>query len=1167
MKIKAILVLSLIVSSIFATSFSLQIGKASEYTLQDLDNQISKALDWLDRFIYYEINSTNAVSSCAPFLAFRIRHANGVNWTVSDKLTGDGNSGNGGWMFKGGCLKSKTPDLGRIISPYPKICLNWQFDIDGDKNYDDIALYTEYADINDTYVKLFINCTKQNVGSNYALFFATNTTPLTANLQFNDSWMLTTEWGWKSPFYFMRPTLKGLADLYYQLNRTVNPSTGHTYAYDRGINYTDRAYKLMKTFYGTGYLLDRFDGMYNVTLKERPFADLTGGIGHNPDLVNETIWGFGPLDNSAGYPAFQYGHNYTADGEWAEYGDLGRTYDRPIRENNTLGVWRSASCSRSIMPDENWFSAPVNCDNSSNPAWCYRSRTGAPVARNCYISNGFYEDLLRQHSSVRPLMDILMGTGADSQMIRACADMYKYGINHPYGLSFVKDLIDHVVWDGNGVPVDYCKDLPWQWIGWNYPVYANHITAPYLNALVQYSKLSGDQEYYQRADEVAAVLLNTQIKQGVSFWNKQKSMSYYMPDAVGSFLAGYCVAYSFGFGDIMWEPWSEGIFSFIKSIYDLTGGSYGFRFDEFPHVTFGSAESTIPAVWSLIEYRKLNRVPPVYSQPDIVLSFSDCYAITDHGGSLGGDGLVEVLSDANSTLLGGNQELWQGKVDRIRLFCGAGADNGWASIEYQWNFTVNNTLTNTRWKTLFTVPEGCAKGNNNFNVTVTLKYRDNSTVLASTETQILNNEYNPEFHGMYALNNSAPVATLYAGNYNIKLKFKVLATGLTGGLIGLGWFRKGQEWMTVAPDMPMGLESFGLDFDHPSNIILQKFNIDKVQDGAVYVKHIIPQTVCDGRIQASSSIYANTYSFGTSFSVSTGYVGQSFSDSTYKRFREFLEFNTTLLNATVNSARLKIYCIENFASNVSWDIQVYNWTGDDPIDLNDYNQFGNTNYGFASVGSQQDGTWITINLSTSAIRQLDYTRLCLQSNRDHNNNTPTGPEYMRLGDYEDGSFYVAHLEINYGTMYCETFQNTTWTVAYPDDGKYFWFWTANNSVICTGQHPALGRFYGFDQGGWTMNATYDFNVTAWFGDYNYSKKYEGKYNFTIYCDLNFDGKVDMKDIGFVSILFGKASSDSDWYSSGAGMVDILLFLDGKIDMKDIAEVNWHYGDGLSSLNW
>lgn len=981
-KVLGVCLLFVMVLSSFA--FLLRVD-ATDYTLADLDTQITKALDWLDRFIYLPYNSTNAVTSCSPFISFRIRHPNGYNWTVSDKQTNNGNYQNGGFMYKGGCdTMQSAADRGMISSSYPKVCLYYKFDVDNDGQYDsDIILYVEYAAVNDTYCGLGINCTQQPYGSNYALFLGTNTTAMSTSLAFNNTWKIYQQWGFTSPYYFMRPTLKGLADLYYKLNVTVNPTTGHTYAYDRGINYTDRSYKLMKTFYGVGYLLDRFDGMYNVTLKERPFSDLTGGIGANPDMVYENVWNMWNNDNSQGYKGFVYGYDYYGNGYWVNYSSCNWTY-------TGNSIWRSAACCRTIMPDESWFSAPVQCDNTTTPIWCYRSRTGDPLARNCYISNGFYVDLVKQGHVANPITNVLMGVGADAQMLRVCSDLYKYGYNQPLGLSVDQQMIDHVVWDGYGVPVDYVQGSMFQ-MGWQYPVYANHVNAPYLNALVQYYKVTGDSEYIVRADSVAAVMLGTQIKQGTANWNKAKSTSYYMPDSVGAFMSGYCVAYSYGFGDILFTPWDEFVFGLDRGMYDLTGGAVGFRHDWFPHATFGSAESTIPCVWSLIEYRQLGRVPPVYSNPDIVMPFSDVVATADHGGSSGGDGSFEVTSNCTDTAIQGgtgNVHQFSGKVDRLRLTAQGLSGSGWSSIRYDWNFTTTATYSSVRWKVEFSIPQGYAQlgesGYNGLNVTVWLKYRDNSTVLANETTNILSNKDNGDFHGMFALNDTCALSTLYAQNYSVTLKFYLW--GSASGEIRLGW----HGGYDIERDMPMGVESFGFDYDHTPVVLNQKFPVDKQGSGTVS--------------------------------------------------------NTT-------------------------------------------------------------------------------------------------------------------------TMYIPNYSNTTAISANPSAGNYFWFWTANNSVIGTAQYPAHGRFYGANNASWVMNATQDYNITAWFGSVNYTKKYEGLYSFTIYCDLNFDGSCDMKDTGYVATLNGKKVGDADWFSSGAAMVDLLCVPDGVINGKDTGAVSRHYGDKLINLVW
>ena len=55
-------------------------------------------------------------------------------------------------------------------------------------------------------------------------------------------------------------------------------------------------------------------------------------------------------------------------------------------------------------------------------------------------------------------------------------------------------------------------------------------------------------------------------------------------------------------------------------------------------------------------------------------------------------------------------------------------------------------------------------------------------------------------------------------------------------------------------------------------------------------------------------------------------------------------------------------------------------------------------------------------------------------------------------------------------------------------------------------------------------------------------------------DVNGDGKVDMKDIGYVAMRFGRNPKDSRW-SPNADLND-----DGKIDMFDIGNTAKHFGE-------
>lgn len=138
------------------------------------------------------------------------------------------------------------------------------------------------------------------------------------------------------------------------------------------------------------------------------------------------------------------------------------------------------------------------------------------------------------------------------------------------------------------------------------------------------------------------------------------------------------------------------------------------------------------------------------------------------------------------------------------------------------------------------------------------------------------------------------------------------------------------------------------------------------------------------------------------------------------------------------------------------------------------------------------------------------------------------------------------------TYYRGTCVNIT---AYPDANEYFWFWTANdsaNNVI----------YYGAKQEGFVINMTRDYNVTAWFGSYNYTYKYPSMYPLTVRSYLDFDGRVSMSDLVLVLNLFGKNSNQSDWQSSGAMMVDILCQKNNQIDMADLQQVLNDFGNHI-----
>lgn len=823
------LVTILLSSIVILTGFIILYSAApveAAFSLQDIDNTIANALDWCDRYLYFEVNSTHAMCLTAPFLQFRIKHPDG-HFTISGKTTDvDGKpvnwpSGTTRDNMRGGCESSETTNRNSITGEsFSTISLLWKFDCDGSGNIDDVVLYMELVGWNATHEKLFLkidSCGNGFSNANYILqIFDKNDatqqgiiTNVTTNIITGNSYTLGPQPGWRTRQCFMRPTLKGLADLYYQLNRTINPSTGYTYARDRGINYSARAEKLLRSFYGSGYIIDRFDAMYNVTLKERPFPNINQGYGPTPDLIVE--YANGAFPDSTG----PYLNASDKDQHWYAYSNASRL-------GTTQWVYRHNTISRAGMPDDiEFYKSPFLCDNN-NFIYSYRSRTAFAMARNQYLANGLEYDLAHYDilgKTKIPWVDILQGFGSDVKMLRCISDLYKYNTSTPYSMTELKRMVKAVKWDGYGVAIDYMfEGLP---LGWPYPAYATHITAPYLLANILTYNATGDSSFLARADEVASVLMRIQVKQGTTLYTRNNAQQVYMPDWKGGFLSGYCIAYSFGQSDILWESWTEGIYSILHMMYAGTGGQLGFVYDSFPYTAIPSPESTLPAIWALIEYRKLGRTPPSPTPPAFNLPFQDCYMEMDHGGNSGGDGTYQLVSDRfNETYIGGttgNLRAYTGNVDRIRLGadCGLLGGDGWATAKWKWNFTLNYEVHDLRGKMFFTIPNYVAikgpLGGNSLAINITIKHRDNQTIIKDEKVTPFDGLTNQGLNGlMIALDNLTVITSLGRGNYSIELLMRMHAGGVGTNCFYAGYHYGGM--IMAVPGMPIGLEYFGLDW-------------------------------------------------------------------------------------------------------------------------------------------------------------------------------------------------------------------------------------------------------------------------------------------------------------------------------------------------------------------
>lgn len=780
----------------------------------NVTDAITAGLDWLDRMTYLEINSTHAVALESPSLSFRIYRSDGY-WTIFGKMT-DTNLPPSATMIRGGALTPQptTDDLGLITGAVDNEHLKYFFDIDGDGNYNDIILYVEYATMDNTHTRVAGKIIAYD-GKGLTLSLQLETTQVIATMSLNAQFTIDQQYGWASRRYTIRPTTKGLADLYVWLATTqFSWLNGQTYQQTRGINYTDRALKLYRTWYGSGYIIDRFDGMYGATLTVRPFAGQYGIPNYpvNPDLIKEPLL-IEPADWSTYYLTSPTSYWYT-------YANVPQPLDDEYHN-----VYRSTTVCRHMMPDEEWDNTPFQCSNGSF-VFNYKSRTGIAWARNQYIANGFEYDLTTYNGRwlVAPGIDVVLGIGTDTKSIRACADMAKYGSNIPYGngLSTLRqEFIDTAAWDGNGISMDTWHGSP---IGWAYPGYGTHNTATYANALTQYYKLTSDETYGAKADAVIGTLLMLQEKIGVTRYSRAQDKSYYRAEFLGAFLPGYSVAYSYGQIDVYSAEWLDLIYGYL----DWSGT---FKIDpaSIAIPCLGNAECTIPSVWALIQYRTTSRTPTTPQTPSYTMPLNEnCVAYTDHGGSYGGDGNITVVSNNDNTqyIGGGTGNVYKhtGTLTRFRMtaYPATYIGSGWATIEYEMPFTLQMTAPNWRAKTYFTIPDyyaTIASGGNSFTVKVSL-YDSNNQLVADDSRDLLtdlqgNTKDTATAGKMFVINNFAKIDSLPAGSYTAKIQFKVHTGGGTPQEISLGYIG---DSMGISHDgQPMGLEYFGYDIGWNDN--------------------------------------------------------------------------------------------------------------------------------------------------------------------------------------------------------------------------------------------------------------------------------------------------------------------------------------------------------------
>lgn len=273
-----------------------------------------------------------------------------------------------------------------------------------------------------------------------------------------------------------------------------------------------------------------------------------------------------------------------------------------------------------------------------------------------------------------------------------------------------------------------------------------------------------------------------------------------------------------------------------------------------------------------LPYKTTGRTPTSPQQPSYTMPFQDnVVAYTDHGGSLSGDGNVEVVSQrlTKTYIGGGTGNVWkcEGKLDKLRMWAyngGAGGE-GWSTIEYQWGFTLSQDVANWRAKVYFTIPDAwgfSASGGNSLTVWVKL-YNSGGQLVASDERYAIQNLDSALSLGkMCIFNNMSIVSTLGAGTYTVKLGFRCHAGGVST-ILKVGYAVP--DWFTYKEGLPMGLEYFGYDCTAASGGETQRYEYYNTNDDT-YLEvfdFVVPaQTFTAISSHTASSFRVKLYKYG-----------------------------------------------------------------------------------------------------------------------------------------------------------------------------------------------------------------------------------------------------------------------------------------------------------------
>ena len=219
----------------------------------------------------------------------------------------------------------------------------------------------------------------------------------------------------------------------------------------------------------------------------------------------------------------------------------------------------------------------------------------------------------------------------------------------------------------------------------------------------------------------------------------------------------------------------------------------------------------------------------------------------------------------------------------------------------------------------------------------------------------------------------------------------------------------GKEWRLVKRTEHGELRRLYINGKATPRCMLSTMAIPIIQGGAPDSVEIVGSTA-DGYVNGIDANYATARNTSYSYEIAGTFfaVGQKYTITPlYFVYRSFLKFDTNSIPdaATITQVNLRMVCTSDYSAT-DFDVQIVkqDWSGQDP--LSDANR--EAAYDNCLAGTQDDSIWRNTlgmypvtqytsgNLDTSWVNKTGNTYYSLRSNRDKDNNAPSGNEHIYL---------------------------------------------------------------------------------------------------------------------------------------------------------------------------